>query len=114
MYNIHHLEEKCATLPGIIKQIGTHHGYISRYLMPDCEPRSVSAFKATLRDEDMGTSPQENLALITAQMDTGAMLHMQMNFASDDHASDSWSFYVKVIGSKGATRYAYNDWVINA
>lgn len=23
------------------------------------------------------------------------------------------SFYIKVIGSKGSTRYSYNDWVVN-
>lgn len=29
MYNIHHPEEVCARLPGIVKQIGTHHCYIA-------------------------------------------------------------------------------------
>lgn len=113
MYNIHHPEDVCARLPGIIRQIGTHHAYVARYLLGG-NPTSVSAFRATMRDEDKGTAPQENLAAITFQMDTGALAHLQLNFASDDHSSDAWSFYVKVIGSKGSTRYSYNDWVVNA
>jgi hypothetical protein len=47
------------------------------------------------------------------QASSGAIVHLGMNFASDDHSSDAWSFYCKVIGSKGATRYSYNDWVVN-
>jgi len=37
-----------------------------------------------------------------------------MNFSADDHSSDPWSFYIKLIGTKGSTRYSYNDWVVNA
>ena len=32
-------------------------------------------------------------------------------FASDDHAGDPWTFMIKLIGTKGATRYSYRDWV---
>lgn len=67
MYNIHHPEAVCARLPGIIRQIGTHHAYTARYLLQG-QPRAVSAFRATLRDEDTGTAPQENLATMTLQM----------------------------------------------
>jgi len=113
MYNIHHPEEVCARLPGIVKQIGTHHCYIALYLLAGQMPEMVSAFKSTLRDAPQGLAPQENLATISMRTKNGTMIHLQMNFASDDHSSDAWSFYVKVIGSKGATRYSYNDWVVN-
>ena len=52
--------------------------------------------------------------MVNMQMHSGALCHMEMNFAADDHSSDSWSFYVKVIGTRGATRYSYNDWVVNS
>eukprot|EP00038_Savillea_parva_P026510 m.54765 g.54765 ORF g.54765 m.54765 type:complete len:341 (+) comp7556_c0_seq2:343-1365(+) len=116
MYNIYHPEDVCARLPGVVRQIGTHHAYTVLYLLgKEDTPRQVSAFRSTLRDETTGVADdRENLAVITFTTARGAMVHMQFNFASDDHSSDAWSFYVKVIGSKGATRYSYNDWVQNA
>jgi predicted dehydrogenase len=51
MYNIHHPEEVCARLPGIIRQIGTHHAYIALYLLGNEVPETVSAMRATLRDQ---------------------------------------------------------------
>ena len=114
-----HPKAVCARLPGIIKQIGTHHAYTALYLLGE-SPSSVSAMRTTIRDDDQGTAPQaylpylyrtppwhpppgpqENLAMISMQMASGALCHLEMNFAADDHSSDAWSFYVKLIGTKG-------------
>merc|ERR1712224_405892 len=46
-------------------------------------------------------------------MQNGALAHLQASFAADDHGSDPWSVYVKVIGTEGSARYSYNDWVVN-
>jgi predicted dehydrogenase len=145
-YNIFHPEDVCARLPGVVRQIGTHHAYTVLYLLGADPPREVSAFRSTLRDHSTGVADdRENLATITFTTASGAIVHLQFNFASDDHSSDAWSFYVKVgaargrrqpctrprapiltppapasvgrrqvIGSKGSTRYSYNDWVHNA
>jgi predicted dehydrogenase len=114
-YNIYHPEDVCGRLPGVVRQIGTHHAYTVLYLLGDDAPTLVSAFRSTLRDETTGIADdRENLAVITFTTKSGAIVHLQLNFASDDHSSDAWSFYVKVIGSRGATRYSYNDWVQNA
>ena len=32
-YNIHHTESVCARLPGVIRQILTHHAYTALYLL---------------------------------------------------------------------------------
>ena len=66
--------------------------------------------KATIND---GSVPQENLAMATLEMECGALAHLEASFASDDHAGDPWTCMIKVIGTKGATRFSYRDWVEN-
>eukprot|EP00854_Cymbomonas_tetramitiformis_P025259 gene25259-30831_t len=112
MYNIYHPEDVCARLPGIIRQILTHHGYITLFLLGDKlgDPVTVSAMKATINN---GSWPLENVAHVTMQFRSGALGHMQASFANDDHTSSPWSFTVKVMGTKGACNYNYNDCVVN-
>ena len=111
MYNIHHADEYFSrdSILGVIRQIGTHLAYMSVYLGGD--PVEVSAMKASI-----GTSVKnkENVVMANVRMENGALAHLEANFAADDHGSDPWSVYVKVIGTKGSARYSYNDWVVNA
>jgi predicted dehydrogenase len=108
LYNIHHPEKVTARYPGVIRQILTHHAYITLYLAG--EPKSLSALKSTIND---GTVPQENLAMVNMKMQSGSLAHLCASFAADDHAGDPWTFLIKVTGTKGATRYSYRDWVEN-
>ena len=108
LYNIHHPEEVAARYPGVIRQILTHHAYCSLYLVG--QPEMVSCMKSTIND---GTVPQENIAMVTMKMKNQALSHLCASFASDDHAGDPWTFMIKLIGTKGATRYSYRDWVEN-
>jgi predicted dehydrogenase len=108
MYNIHHPESVAARYPGVIRQILTHHAYCTLYLVG--EPVKLSCMKATIND---GTVPQENIAMVTMKMKNAALSHLCASFASDDHAGDPWTFMIKVVGTKGATRYSYRDWVEN-
>ena len=108
LYNIHHPEEVAARYPGVIRQILTHHAYCSLYLVG--QPETVSCMKSTIND---GSVPQENIAMVTMKMKNQALSHLCASFASDDHAGDPWTFMIKLIGTKGATRYSYRDWVEN-
>ena len=108
LYNIHHPEEVCVRYPGVIRQILTHHTYISQYLVG--APKTVSCLKATIND---GSVSQENIAMVTLQLPTGTLCHLCASFANDDHAGDPWTCMIKVIGQKGSTRYSYRDWVEN-
>ena len=108
LYNIHHPETVTIRYPGVIRQILTHHAYITLYLAG--EPGSLSAVKSTIND---GTVPQENVAMVQMKMKSGALCHLSASFAADDHSGDPWTFMVKVIGTKGATRFSYRDWVEN-
>ena len=106
LYNIAHPEEVAARYPGVIRQIMTHHAYILLYLAG--APVRLSAMKAALHYERI---TQEDIAMVNLQLADGAMAHFCASFAADDHAGDPWTMIVKVIGTEGATRYSYRDWV---
>ena len=108
LYNIHHPEKVAARYPGVIRQILTHHAYCMLYAVG--EPDLLSCMKATVND---GSVPQENIAMVNMRMKNGALSHLCASFAADDNAGDPWTFMIKVIGTKGATRYSYRDWVEN-
>ncbi len=109
LYNIHHAHDIRARYPGVIRQILTHHSYTMLYLAG--LPKTVSCLKHT---SDAGMAPQENVAMATLQMRNGSLSHLCASFANDDHAGDPWTCMIKVMGTKGSTRYSYRDWVINA
>lgn len=108
MYNIHHADEIRARYPGVIRQILTHHSYTMLYLAG--QPKTVSCLMHTVDDR---IAPQENVAMANIQMHNGTLSHLCASFANDDHAGDPWTCIIKVIGSKGSTRYSYRDFVIN-
>lgn len=108
MYNIHHADEIRVNYPGVIRQILTHHSYTMLYLAG--EPDMVSCFVHTVDDT---LAPQENVAMANVKMKSGTLSHLCASFANDDHAGDPWSCIIKVIGTKGSTRYSYRDFVIN-
>ncbi len=108
MYNIQHPEKVAARYPGVIKQIMTHHAYITLFLAG--MPEKISAMKSVVHYEKI---TQEDLAMATLKMKNGALTHLCASFAADDHAGDPWTVMIKIIGTLGATRYSYRDWVEN-
>ncbi len=108
MYHIQHPEEVAARFPGVIRQIMTHHAYIALYLAGF--PASVSAMKSVIHYEEI---TQEDLAMATLKMKDDSLVHFTASFAADDHAGDPWTMMIKMIGTKGATRFSYRDWVEN-
>jgi len=108
MYNIHHADDIRVRYPGVIRQILTHHCYTMLYLAG--KPKTISCLKHTV---DSSIAPQENVAMANIQMENGVLSHLSASFANDDHSGDPWTCIIKVIGTKGSTRYSYRDWVIN-
>ncbi|MFK5923457.1 MAG: Gfo/Idh/MocA family oxidoreductase [Verrucomicrobiota bacterium] len=107
-YHIHHPEEVAQRYPGVIRHILTHHAYILLHLAG--EPESLSAMKSVIHYENF---TGEDIAMVNLKMKSGALAHFSADFAADDHSSDPWTFVIKVIGSKGSTRFSYRDWVEN-
>lgn len=108
LYNIHHSEEIAGLFPGVIRQILTHHAYLLLYLAG--RPTELTAMKATLHYERL---TREDIALVNLRMQSGALAHLEASFAADDHTADPWTVLVKAIGTDGAARYSYRDWVQN-
>lgn len=108
LYNIHHPETVAQRYPGVIRQILTHHSYITCFL--GGAPKSAMAMSSTIND---GSVKKENLAMSILELENGGLAHFQASFAADDHASDNWTFAIKVIGTKGSTRFSHADWVQN-
>ncbi|MGB6152737.1 MAG: Gfo/Idh/MocA family oxidoreductase [Pricia sp.] len=108
MYNIHHAHDFRVRYPGVIRQILTHHSYTMLYLAG--HPKTISCFKYT---SDTSLAPQENVAMANLQMQNGSLSHLCASFANDDHAGDPWTCIIKLMGTKGSTRYSYRDFVIN-
>ena len=107
-YHIHHPEEVARRYPGVIRHILTHHGYLLRYLGGN--PTAVSAMKSVVHYDDF---EGEDLAMVNLRLEGGALAHFCADFAADDNSSDPWTFVIKVIGTEGATRFSYRDWVEN-
>lgn len=108
LYNIHHPEEVAKKYPGVIRQVMTHHAYTLLYLAG--RPESIQAMKQTQHYQEYS---EEDIAMANVRMKNGALAHMEVNFAADDHSSDPWSLYMKVIGTEGSARFSHNDWVVN-
>ena len=108
LYNIHHPETVAQRYPGVIRQILTHHSYITCFL--GGAPKSAMAMSSTIND---GSVEKENLAMSILELENGGLAHFQASFAADDHASDNWTFAIKVIGTRGSTRFSHADWVQN-
>jgi len=107
-YHIHHPEEVAKRYPGVIRHILTHHSYILLYLAG--EPDSLSAMKSVVHyDEFEG----EDIAMVNLKMKSGALAHFSADFAADDNSADPLTFSIKVIGTKGSSRFSYRDWVEN-
>ncbi len=109
LYNIHHPEDVARRYPGVIRHILTHHSYILLYLAG--APEAVSAMKSVVHYAEF---QGEDLALVNLRLKNGALAHFCADFAADDHGGDSWTFMVKVLGTKGSARFSYGDWVENA
>ena len=108
LYNIHHPENVAQRYPGVIRQILTHHSYITCFL--GGPPKAAMAMASTIND---GSVQKENLAMAILELEGGALAHFQASFAADDHTNDNWTFTIKVIGTKGSTRFSHADWVQN-
>lgn len=109
LYNIHHPEEVAKRYPGVIRQTGTHKCYTLLYLAG--VPIKVQAMRQIQHYQEY---TQEDIFMANFEMVNGALAHIEVNFAADDHSSDPFSLYVKVIGTEGAGRYSHNDRVTNA
>lgn len=110
-YHIHHPEAVARRYPGVVRHLLTHHGYLLAYLGGgEHAPVAVSAMKAVRHYAEY---QGEDLVMANLRLRSGALAHFCADFAADDHSAEPWTFLIKVIGTGGATRFSYRDWVEN-
>lgn len=104
---------------GVIRQILTHHSYLLLYLTGGVIPHSLCCFKSIIDYQQIKNKEQQASVMLqypsTREMRQhrlhGTTARFVANWATDDTAGDPWTFVVKVMGTKGGTKFSYRDWV---
>ncbi len=107
LFNAFHSEEIAQLYPGVIRQILTHHIYTMLYLAGN--PKQVMAMKSCLHYEKLD---REDLAMVNLKLENDALAHLEVSFAAGDLSADPWTLLIKVLGTEGAARYSWQDWVL--
>ena len=104
LYNIFHPEEIAAIYGGVLRAVCTHHAYSLLYLLG--RPKRVSCTISRLHYERLTCEDQ---AMITCEMENGAIANLWCSFAANDPTNDPWTVIYKVLGTKGGINYSWNE-----
>ena len=104
IYNIFHAEEVAAIYGGVLRAVCTHHVYSLLYLLG--RPKRVSCMTSRVHYEHLTCEDQ---AMITCEMENGAIANLWCSFAASDPTNDPWTVIYKVLGTKGGLNYSWNE-----
>jgi predicted dehydrogenase len=104
LYNIFHAEEVAAIYGGVLRAVCMHHAYSLLYLLG--RPRRLSCMTSQVHYEKLQCEDQ---AMINCEMDDGAIANLWCSFAANDPTNDPWTVIYKVLGTKGAINYSWNE-----
>jgi len=104
LYNIFHTEEVAALYGGVLREVCTHHVYSLLYLLG--RPRRLSCITSRVHYEKLQCEDQ---AMITCEMADGAIANLWCSFAASDPTNDPWTVIYKILGTKGAINYSWNE-----
>jgi predicted dehydrogenase len=104
LYNIFHAEEIAAIYGGVLRAVCTHHAYSLLYLLG--RPKHVSCMISSVHYERLSCEDQ---AMITCEMEDGAIANLWCSFAASDPTNDPWTVIYKVLGTKGGLNYSWNE-----
>jgi predicted dehydrogenase len=104
LYNILHPEEVAAIYGGVLRAVCMHHAYSLLYLLG--RPGRVSSMTSRVHYEKLQCEDQ---ATITCEMDNGAIANLWCSFAASDPSNDPWTVIYKILGTKGAINYSWNE-----
>lgn len=104
LYNIFHSEEVAAIYGGVLRAVCMHHAYSLLYLLG--RPQSVSSMTSRVHYEQLQCEDQ---AMITCEMPGGAIANLWCSFAANDPTNDPWTVTYKVLGTKGAVNFSWNE-----
>jgi len=104
LYNIFHQEEVAAIYGGVLRAVCMHHAYSLLYLLG--RPNRVSCMTARVHYERLECEDQ---AMITCEMQSGALANLWCSFAANDPTNDPWTVTYKILGTKGAVNFSWNE-----
>jgi predicted dehydrogenase len=104
LYNIFHTEEIASIYGGVLRAVCTHHAYSLLYLLG--RPKRVSCMTSRVHYERLTSEDQ---AMITCEMENGAIANLWCSFAANDPTNDPWTVIYKVLGTRGGLNYSWNE-----
>jgi len=104
LYNIFHSEEVAALYGGVLREVCMHHAYSLLYLLG--RPRRLSCITSRVHYQHLQCEDQ---VMITCEMPDGALANLWCSFAANDPTNDPWTVIYKVLGTKGAINYSWNE-----
>ncbi len=104
LYNILHSEDVAAIYGGVLRAVCMHHAYSLLYLLG--RPRRLSSMTSRVHYQHLQCEDQ---AMITCQMQDGALANLWCSFAANDPTNDPWTVIYKVLGTTGGVSYSWNE-----
>jgi predicted dehydrogenase len=104
LYNIFHPEEVAAIYGGVLRAVCMHHVYSLLYLIG--RPHRLSSMTSRVHYKNLQCEDQ---AMITCEMAEGAIANLWCSFAASDPTNDPWTVLYKILGTKGAISYSWNE-----
>lgn len=104
LYNIYHPEAVASRYGGVLRAVCVHHAYSLLYLLG--RPRRLMATASKVHYRRLTCEDQ---VMIVCDMPNGAIANLWCSFAAKDLAHDPWTVVYKVLGTKGALTYTWND-----
>ena len=104
LYNIFHAEEVAAIYGGVLRAVCMHHVYSLLYLLG--RPHRLSSMTSRVHYKNLQCEDQ---AMITCEMAEGAIANLWCSFAASDPTNDPWTVLYKILGTKGAISYSWNE-----
>jgi predicted dehydrogenase len=104
LYNIFHSEDVAAIYGGVLRAVCMHHAYSLLYLLG--RPRRLSSMTSRVHYQQLQCEDQ---AMITCEMQDGALANLWCSFAANDPTNDPWTVIYKVLGTTGGVSYSWNE-----
>jgi predicted dehydrogenase len=104
LYNIFHSEQAAAAYGGVLRAVCTHHAYSVLYLLG--KPHRLTGVTSRLHDRKYSGEDQ---AMISCEMENGAIANLWSSFAANDPTNDPWTVVYKIMGTNGGVNYSWNE-----
>lgn len=104
LYNIYHSEDVASRYGGVLRAVCVHHAYSLLYLLG--RPQGLTATASRVHYQRLNCEDQ---VMIVCQMPGGVIANLWCSFAAKDLSGDPWTVVYKILGTRGAVAYSWNE-----